>query len=150
MSLYDDISNIIINSVYNLTDILHRINVVYIDGALSDTERDNLIDLAREHANPEESLAPLVSRIAALETWQLEVEGRLSKLETGSTEPVEPDPSDEWPEYVQPTGVHNAYYNGDKVTWNGKHYICIAPESTPCVWDPDSYPAYWELQSVEN
>ena len=66
MSLYDDISNIIINSVYNLTDILHRINVVYIDGALSDTERDNLIDLAREHANPEESLAPLVSRIAAL------------------------------------------------------------------------------------
>lgn len=149
MSLYDDISNIIINSVYNLTDILHRINVVYIDGALSDTERDNLIELAREHANPEESLAPLISRVAAIEAWQIEVDKRLSDLEAGSTEPVDPEPSEEWPEYVQPTGVNNAYYAGDKVTWNGKHYVCIAPENTPCVWDPDSYPAYWQLQTEE-
>lgn len=30
---------------------------------------------------------------------------------------------DEWPEWVQPTGAHDAYNKGDKVTYNGKHYI---------------------------
>lgn len=33
---------------------------------------------------------------------------------------------DEWPEWVQPTGAHDAYNTGDKVTYNGKHYICTA------------------------
>ena len=31
---------------------------------------------------------------------------------------------DEWPEWVQPTGAHDAYNKGDKVSYNGKHYIC--------------------------
>ena len=29
----------------------------------------------------------------------------------------------EWPEWVQPTGAHDAYNKGDKVKYNGKHYI---------------------------
>ena len=33
---------------------------------------------------------------------------------------------DEWPEWVQPTGAHDAYNTGDKVSYNGKHYICTA------------------------
>ena len=31
---------------------------------------------------------------------------------------------DEYPEWVQPTGAHDAYNTGDKVSYNGKHYIC--------------------------
>lgn len=33
---------------------------------------------------------------------------------------------DEWPEWVQPSGAHDAYNRGDKVSYNGKHYICTA------------------------
>ena len=33
---------------------------------------------------------------------------------------------DAWPEWVQPTGAHDAYNTGDKVSYNGKHYICTA------------------------
>ena len=33
---------------------------------------------------------------------------------------------DEWPEWVQPSGAHDAYHRGDKVSYNGKHYICTA------------------------
>lgn len=33
---------------------------------------------------------------------------------------------DEWPEWVQPTGAHDAYNRGDKVSYNGKRYICTA------------------------
>lgn len=50
----------------------------------------------------------------------------MAKLERTSTDPGEPeDPADEWPEYKQPTGAHDAYHVGDKITYNGKHYTCI-------------------------
>lgn len=31
---------------------------------------------------------------------------------------------DTWPEWVQPTGAHDAYNRGDKVSYRGKRYIC--------------------------
>lgn len=31
---------------------------------------------------------------------------------------------DEYPEWVQPTGAHDAYNIGDRVTYNGKKYVC--------------------------
>ena len=43
---------------------------------------------------------------------------------------------DEWPEWVQPTGAHDAYNTGDKVSYNGKHYICTADAN---VYAPDVY-----------
>ena len=30
---------------------------------------------------------------------------------------------EEWPDWVQPTGAHDAYGVGDQVSYNGKHYI---------------------------
>ena len=43
---------------------------------------------------------------------------------------------DAWPEWVQPTGAHDAYNTGDKVSYNGKHYICTADAN---VYAPDVY-----------
>ena len=50
----------------------------------------------------------------------------------------------EWPNWVQPTGVQDAYNTGDKVTYNGQHYISKIDGNT---WSPSDYPAGWELQS---
>lgn len=52
------------------------------------------------------------------------------------------DPSIEYPDFKQPTGAHDAYNTGDKVTFNGKHYIC---KINACVWSPEAYPAGWDL-----
>lgn len=62
------------------------------------------------------------------------------------TEPGTGTDTDSWPVYVQPTGAQDAYHTGDKVTWNDKHYTCIAPDGVACVWDPDTYPSYWQLE----
>ena len=43
---------------------------------------------------------------------------------------------DEYPEWVQPTGAHDAYNSGDKVTYNGQHYVCT---SNANVYAPDVY-----------
>ena len=50
---------------------------------------------------------------------------------------------EEWPEFVQPTGAHDAYNTGDKVTYNGKRYISLIDAN---VYSPDTYPAGWEEQ----
>ena len=62
-----------------------------------------------------------------------------------ATEPEKPEPEPEepttYPEWVQPTGAHDAYHVGDRVTYNGKVY-----ESTMNgnVYSPDAYPAGWK------
>ena len=43
---------------------------------------------------------------------------------------------DEYPEWVQPTGAHDAYNTGDKVSYNGKHYVCTINANT---YAPDVY-----------
>ena len=50
---------------------------------------------------------------------------------------------EEWPEFVQPTGAHDAYNTGDKVTYNGKRYISLIDGN---VYSPGDYPAGWEEQ----
>lgn len=59
-------------------------------------------------------------------------------------EPSEPEVN-EYPEWKQPTGAHDAYHRGDKITFtDSKKYECIAPEGVAVVWDPATYPTYWQ------
>ena len=51
---------------------------------------------------------------------------------------------DEWPEFVQPTGAHDAINKGDKVTFNSKHYISLIDAN---VYSPAAYPAGWQEQA---
>ena len=37
---------------------------------------------------------------------------------------------EEWPEWVQPIGTQDAYMMGDKVTYEGHHYICLIDNNT--------------------
>ena len=50
---------------------------------------------------------------------------------------------EEWPEFVQPVGSEDAYMIGDKITFNGNHYISLIDNNT---WSPEAYPAGWQLQ----
>lgn len=52
------------------------------------------------------------------------------------------DPAEEWPEFKQPTGAQDAYAKGDKITFEGKHYISLIDAN---VYSPTAYPAGWSL-----
>ena len=118
---------------YDLEDVLHRIDVMYAAGRLTDEERTELYALARENAKAEYDYAAEIEAIwAAIRALQASV----GESSGGSSEEV-----DEWPEYQQPTGAHDAYYTGNKITSNGKHYIC---KIDGCVWPPDVYPSAWK------
>ena len=43
---------------------------------------------------------------------------------------------EEYPEWVQPTGAHDAYKQGDKVTFDNKHWVSTVNDN---VWQPGVY-----------
>ena len=45
------------------------------------------------------------------------------------------------PEWVQPTGAHDAYQTGDTVTFEGQEYKSLIDGNT---WSPTDYPQGWE------
>lgn len=135
--MYEVTKNVIQSGSYELTDILRKIDTLWLQGSLTDSERLSLIEMARGKADPSHSYAPVQVQIDALAQ-------RVAVLES-KYNPSDPEtPTEEYPDYVQPTGAHDAYHAGDKVTYNGKRYLCIAPEGVAVVWSPDTYPAYWQ------
>lgn len=54
---------------------------------------------------------------------------------------VEPKPEPSIPEFVQPTGAHDAYKKGDKVSFNGKIYESLIDAN---VYSPSAYPLGWQ------
>lgn len=59
-----------------------------------------------------------------------------------------PDPAEEWPEWKQPTGAHDAYSIGDKVSYNKEHYISQINGNTTV---PGSDERWWKkvVETVE-
>lgn len=141
--MYDTIKDVINSGRYELNDMLHKIDTLWVQGDLDDDQRDELVELARENATPENTYVPIQEQIDQAFAQISALDTRIKALEAGGSEPTDPEPEDEWPEWVQPTGAHNAYSNGDKITYNGKRYISTMDGN---VWSPDAYPAGWQVQ----
>lgn len=142
--MYAIIKSVINSGNFELTDMLGKIDTMWVQGSITDEQRTELTALARDKATPEATYAPLQEQVDALAVRIDALTQRVAALEDGGTAGDTPTtPVDEWPEYVQPTGAHDAYKVGDKITYNGKRYIC---KMDGCVWTPDAYPAGWEVQ----
>lgn len=50
---------------------------------------------------------------------------------------------EEWPQWVQPQGAQDAYMIGDKVTFEGVHYVSLIDNN---VWSPSDLPSGWEAR----
>lgn len=124
--------NVIARGNYDLTGLLKKIDSYHIDGKLTDEERNDLYAQARHEPKAQYDVAAEIEKLwAAIRALQ---NGQGSGS-AGSTE--------EWPEFVQPTGAHDAYIRGDKTTFKGTRYTCNAPDDVACVWSPEVMPGYW-------
>lgn len=152
--MYEIIKNVIESKDYELRDMIYKINKMYIESNITEEQKTELDELARINANAENSYAPiqkqidqafsqiseLKSTIEANAVGMAALKEAVEKLGAKIETPVE-EPKEEFPEYIQPTGAHDAYNIGDTITYNGKKYTC---KMNNCVWNPDTYPAGWE------
>lgn len=128
--MYNAIKNVLAQGDYNLKDMLDKIDLLWAKDKLTNEEYEELVTSAREGAKAENSF-DVFEKLA-------ELDKRVSALEKGNS--GEDTPSVEYPEYE----VGKWYYTGDKVSFEGTNYTCIAPDGVVCVWSPKDYPAYWE------
>lgn len=75
--------------------------------------------------------------------WTSLVGGNVWEPGTSAWRELASDP-DVAPEWIQPTGGHDAYNTGDRVTFEGAEYVSKIDANT---WSPTAYPAGWELVS---
>ena len=137
--MFNLIKEVINSKSYKLEDMLYKINKMYIESYISEQEKTELDNLARENADPVNSYAPILEQIDNLYIKISDLENRVNALEkVGDTEETE---TEEYKEFVQPTGAHDAYNAGKKIIYKGKKYIC---KIDGCVWSPDAYPSAWE------
>lgn len=147
--MYEIIKNVITSGRYELSDMLKKIDTIWLQGDLTDAEKEELVSIARDKADPENSYAGIEKQLETIFMNMAEMTKiiksnteRITKLEGGTVTLPE---TEEYPAYQKPQGAHDAYYTNDKMTYtDGKKYICIAPEGVAVVWSPEEYPAYWQ------
>lgn len=151
--MFEIVKNVILAKNYKLEDILNKINILWVEGSISDEEKTSLISLSRENAVAENSYKPLQEQLnnlyKAFDDFKEEVNARLNTLE--GKEDIE-EPVDEYPPFVKPEGAHDAYQKGAGITFNGEKYESLIDNN---VWSPDEYPQGWkevldETEVVDN
>lgn len=135
-SIYLILKDVLNNENFNLTEKLKSIQYYQVHGELTLEQMEELKTLAREKAKPQynvnEDLTTILVEINNLKK-------RVEALENNTSEPTIPA-ENEYPDYQ----VGKWYYKDDKITYNNKKWICIAPEGQVCTWNPDEYPNYWQ------
>ena len=123
--------NVIKKGGYDLTKLLRKVDTYHVEGKITDAERDELYALARTKPEAQYDYKGEIDRLWAA----------IRGLQKGeATEDTEGNAAVEW---VQPTGAHDAYNKGDKVTFtDGKVYVSVIDGN---VWSPLVYPAGWQI-----
>lgn len=147
--MYQIIKNVILSKDFELRDILYKINKMYIESTITEEEKTELDELARTNAIAENSYASLEEQVENIYNELDSIKSRLATLESteegSETEPTEPTEPDEYPPYKQPTGAHDAYNTGAKITFKGEKYTCLIDG---CVWSPEEYPQGWKKEET--
>ena len=101
--MYEVFKSVITSGNYELSDMLTKIDTIWVQGQITDEQRTELINLARQNATPEQSYAPLAQQVDALFENVAEIaaeveslKSRVTTLEGGEVTP--PTPEEEYPE----------------------------------------------------
>ena len=141
--MYEVVKSVIASRNYELSDMLTKIDTLWVQGSITEDERAELIDLARQNAEVQQSidilakLEELDKRVKANEEAIKVLLDNSGSEDTGDGEIEEPT----YPEYE----AGKWYYRDDIVSFDGQNHKCVAPEGVVCTWSPTEYPAYWEV-----
>lgn len=142
---YEDLRAQISSGDFKLQAMLDKLTRLYIEDMLTEEEYDDLMQLARDNANPDKEIdentdivKQLMLRVTESEQKLKDLEARIVKLEDPEVEPEEPVVT------YEPYNPHKWYYKDMTCSFEGKNYVCIAPEGVVCVWSPTGYPPYWK------
>lgn len=156
--MYEIVKNVIASKRYALDDMLKKINTLWVQNDITEEQRKELVALAQENADPEQSNAPLQTQINELAKQQRALNATVTSLnatvqkiketvESGGTvvpEP-EPEPQEECPAWEPYNGIPPVkWQTGSKCTHSGKKWESMVDNN---VWEPGAFgvgPEIWK------
>ena len=130
------IKKVIESKNYELSDMLKKIDTLWVQGSITEDEKNELSVMARNNASMQNSI-DVLSKLEEFNKRLTTLEEEVKALKGDETET-------ETEEAVPQFETGKWYYSGDKVSFEGNTYVCTAPEDVACVWSPKDYPSYWE------
>ena len=145
--MYSIFVNVIKNEPYALNDMIKKIDVAWVKNEITEEERDELITMANENADPDyyielENKVELLSKsiesiMATIQTHGAIISALKKAVEEGGTT-VDPEPEpepEEYPEWYAWDGVTLPcpWNKGKKCTHNGKKWVSQVDNN---VWEP--------------
>lgn len=150
MKIYPIIKQVIKDKNYNLADLLETIEKRRIEGHITEEERDELITLANENANPQMSDAPLKNQVAALFDIVTELALEIKQLKEAKEETDPEAPEEEtqekiYPEWYRHDGIgKKPWQDGSICIHNERYWLSHVNDN---VWEPGALGVYeniWE------
>lgn len=140
--MYEIIKDVINSGKYSLADMIKKIDTIWIQGDITEDQKNELKDLATANAPREEDDNELLKRIVG----RIEIlEEKVATLENGGTKP-EP-PQDEYPQWIPYDGVNPGRYMKDaKVTHRDLRYISLVDNN---IWEPGVFGTETTWQEVK-
>ena len=134
--MFDIIKSVIERGIFRVNDISLKIDTLWAESKLTDSQRDGLYSLIMQHLNPATEYPELEDRIASLEARVSALEEAQNNPDIG--DPSEPEGSPEGAEIWEPwDGASNKYQPGAIVIHNGTYYknVLVGQQN---VWEPGS------------
>ena len=105
-------------------------------GMLAEVERREAEEAARRAVDEAVQVYAEAQGLTVLQAWRA-----LAPEGVDVPDDPAPAPAPDAPAYVQPTGAHDAYQAGDRVTFQGRVYEAVI---NAVVWSPLAYPQAWK------
>lgn len=120
----------------SLAQLSERIEMMYLNGRISGEEREELINLMHEKAEPENELGGWKEMYEALAVKYNELEARVKALEEANEGGADGrEDETEIAEWKAWDGVTGGYAKGDVVTLGGRYWVSEY-EGEMNVWEP--------------
>lgn len=149
--MYDTLWQTIQGGDYRLEDILHKIDVFWVEGQITQEQREELIALALEHLDPESERPELETRLETLAAQVAALADRVTALEESGSAGEDPGGQEEpdYPDWQPWDGMSQNYPQGAIVRHNGQ--LWISTFSGQNVWEPGlpGTEALWQAYSPE-
>lgn len=148
--MYEIFKSVIVSKTYNLEEMIKKINTRWVEDAITEEQRKELIVLAQKNADPNLSNAPLQEQIEEIAKKQIVLEETVEKLnatvlkiketiESGGTVVPEPEPPivEEYPAWEPYNGIPPVKWNkGSKCKHNGFNWESMVDNN---VWEPGTF-----------
>lgn len=142
--MYKLMKNVISSGRYELKDILKKIDIMWLHGSVNDTERIELIELAQEKANPDNSQAATDEQIKAIFEKMNQMEKSIGEnanaIKKLMNQEIEVTEEEEYPIWTAWDGIGlNTWKKGSKCTHNNKKWISCINNN---IWEPGAVGVY--------